>query len=92
MIVVDVETTGIDPNKHSIISICAVDFYTKRLFYEECRPWKGSKISKKALEINGISKEELLNRDKSLKEILIDFLEWIEPHRRKNNCRHKSSF
>jgi len=38
MIVADIEATGLDPRKHSILSIGAVDFeHPERQFYGECR-------------------------------------------------------
>ncbi len=38
MIVIDVETIGINLQNHSIVSIRAVDFYkSKNQFYQECR-------------------------------------------------------
>ncbi len=78
MIVVDVETTGLDPRRHSIVSIGAVDFSNpENQFYQECKIWEGAEISKKALEINGFSEEEIKNSDKkNLKDTIKDFLEW----------------
>ena len=46
MIIIDVETTGLDPKKYSIVSIGAVDFKKPmRTFYEECRIWDGAEVS-----------------------------------------------
>ena len=43
MIVVDVETSGMDAYKHSLLSIGAVDFENPvERFYEECRIWDGA--------------------------------------------------
>ena len=45
MIVVDVETTGVDARKNSIVSIGAVDFENqKNQFYGECKIWEGAEI------------------------------------------------
>ena len=80
MIVVDVETTGIDPDRHSIVSIGAVDFlHPERRFYEECCVWAGAHISEEALVINGYTKEQVTDASKkSLEEILTDFFAWVE--------------
>ncbi len=79
MIIVDVETTGLNPKKHSIVSIGAIDFAnSKNQFYQECRIWDDAEISKEALEINGFSEEEIKSPDKkSLEEVIKDFLKWI---------------
>ena len=80
MIVVDVETTGVDPDRHSIVSIGAVDFlHPERRFYEECCIWDGAIISDEALVINGYTREEVMDTKKqSLEEILKKFFIWIE--------------
>ena len=80
MIVVDVETTGVDPDRHSIVSIGAVDFlHPERRFYEECCIWDGAIISDEALVINGYTREEVVDTKKqSLEEILKKFFIWIE--------------
>ena len=79
MIIVDVETTGLDPLKHSIISIGAIDFNNpENHFYQECRIWEGAEISEEALKINGFTREEITSPDKkSLEEAIKNFLIWI---------------
>lgn len=77
MIVIDVETTGLDPNRHSIISLGAVDFNNKEnLFYEECRLKEDSEINLNALKVNGFTEEQINNQKLSCKELLEKFIEW----------------
>lgn len=80
MIVVDVETTGTNPEKHSIVSIGAIDFFKpENQFYKECRIWEGAEITEKALEINGFSIEDITNPNKpSLEYTIKEFLTWTE--------------
>ncbi len=80
MIVIDVEASGTEYHKHSIVSIGAFDFDepTNR-FYEECRIWDGAHIMDEALEVNGFTKEEILDPNKKTEgEIVELFLEWAE--------------
>ena len=86
MIVVDVETTGIDPKKHAILSIGAVEFENpENQFYGECRIWEGAEIMeaegdlKSALEINGFTREEIRDPKKnSQKQLMKKFLKYIQ--------------
>lgn len=79
MIVLDVETTGIDHNKNSIVSIGAVDFgEPKNQFYEECRIWDGAEIDNKALAINGFSRNKVKNMKNKLDSALSHFICWSE--------------
>jgi len=80
MIVVDVETSGVDPQKHSLLSIGAIDFENpKNLFYAECKVFERAHIDQKALEINGMTKEQITDQNKKTdKEILEDFIEWTK--------------
>jgi len=56
MIVVDLETTGLDPGENSIVSIGAIDFVNpSRTFYKECRIPAGTKVSKESLKITGLT-------------------------------------
>ncbi|MDG6918514.1 MAG: 3'-5' exonuclease [Nitrososphaerota archaeon] len=60
MIVTDVETTGLDPVKNSIVSIGAVDFdHPECQFYGECRIKEGSTIEAEALQVNGFTIEQV---------------------------------
>lgn len=80
MLIVDVETSGLNSDKCSILSIGALDLEnpTKR-FYGECGVWDGAHISDEALEINGFTEEQA--RDSSKKseaELITEFLEWSQ--------------
>lgn len=78
MIVVDVETTGLYPDKNSIVSIGAVDFFNpKNKFYEECMMWNGAEIDPVALEINGFTREQITDPNRlSLEELMKNFIFW----------------
>ncbi len=65
MIVVDVEASGVDYEKNSIVSVGAFDFDNPdNRFYKECRIWDGSHINKESLEVNGFSEEEIKDKNK----------------------------
>jgi len=78
MIIVDVETTGLNPDKHSLLSIGAVDFANpERQFYEECRIWDGAHIDDDGLAVNGFTREQIIDPDKKTEgEIVKEFLDW----------------
>lgn len=80
MIIVDVETTGLEPEKNAIVSVGAVNFdYPNIMFYEECRLRKGAEINPIALEINGFTEEEVRDPNKkSLKELIKLFNIWAD--------------
>ncbi|MDP3698072.1 MAG: 3'-5' exonuclease [Nanoarchaeota archaeon] len=86
MIVVDVETTGLDPKKCSIVSIGAVELYRpENQFYTACRIFDGAEVSDIALKINGFSREELTDPLKpTLDSAVKSFLEWA------NKCTYKT--
>lgn len=78
MLIVDVEASGVEYHKHSIVSIGALDFNnpTNR-FYEECKIWDGAHIMDGALEVNGFTKEEILDPNKKTEaQITEEFLNW----------------
>ncbi len=80
MIVVDVEATGVDEVKHSILSIGALDFDNpKNQFYEECRAFEGAHIMEEALAVNGFSPEQAIDSKKQTDEELVKhFIEWTK--------------
>ena len=80
MIIVDTETTGINPAKNSIISIGALDFRNpQNQFYDECRIGKEIEVNSRALEINGFKEHELYDPAKhSLEKLMHMFQKWLE--------------
>ncbi len=80
MIVADIEATGLDTHKHSLLSIGAVELeHPERQFYGECRMWEGASIMTDAIAVNGFTKEECADPKKhSLSDLMNDFLHWIE--------------
>ncbi|MBI2148433.1 3'-5' exonuclease [Candidatus Woesearchaeota archaeon] len=91
MIIVDVETTGFDPNKHSIVSIGAIDLENpNNQFYIENQIWDGAEIFEEdpllpgpgyvsSLSVNGFTKEQIKDKNKpTLKEAIGLFLKWTE--------------
>jgi DNA polymerase III epsilon subunit-like protein len=80
MIIIDVEASGTDYKKHSIVSIGALDFdEPSRRFYGECRIWDGAHIMDGALAVNGYTEEQLLDTTKqSEAELVQSFLEWTQ--------------
>lgn len=80
MIVVDVETSGLDYKKCSLLSIGAVDFDSPSdQFYIECSAWEGAQISDHALAINGFTAEEVRDPQKPTEgEAIKLFLNWLK--------------
>lgn len=78
MIVLDVETTGTEASKHSLVSIGAIDFLKpERQFHGMCRVWDGAHVSPEALVVNGFKEEEIHDKNKKTdKDLVIEFLNW----------------
>lgn len=80
MIIIDIEASGVDNRKHSIVSIGALDFSnpTNR-FYGECRIWPGAHIMDEALKVNGFTKDQITDPNKkSEAELVQEFMEWSQ--------------
>lgn len=78
MLILDVEASGTNYEKHSIVSIGAVDMDdpTNR-FYGECRIWEGAHIMDGALEVNGFTEAEITDQTKPTEaELVASFLQW----------------
>lgn len=80
MIVLDVEASGTNYTKHSILSVGALDFDDpNNRFYKECRVWEGAHIDDEALAICGFSREEATDSTKLTEAQLVgEFLTWAE--------------
>lgn len=78
MVVVDVETTGLNAFKHSIVSIGAVDFLRpSEMFYGECRIWMGAEVDDAALAVNGFTLEQVQYKNPlSHSELMQRFALW----------------
>lgn len=80
MIVLDIEASGTEAHKHSIVSAGAIDIKnpTNR-FYMECRIWDGAHVMDEALNVNGFTKEEITDPAKpSEADLTHAFLAWSE--------------
>lgn len=80
MIIIDIEASGTNYEKHSIVSIGAVDFdHPENQFYGECRIWEGARIMDGALEVNGFTEAEITDASKMTEaELVQQFLEWSQ--------------
>ncbi len=80
MIVIDIEASGTEYKKHSIVSIGALDFDnpTNR-FYIECSLWQGAHIMEDSLEVTGFTEAEVRDPNKVPEgEAVRMFLEWSQ--------------
>ncbi len=80
MLVLDIEGTGVIADKHSIVSIGALDLSNpENRFYGECRVWEGAHIMEDALAVNGFTREQVTDPNKmSEAELITQFLEWSQ--------------
>lgn len=80
MIVIDIESSGMDPQKSSLLSVGAVDLDNpENRFYEECRVFEGAHIEDEALKVNGFTKEQATDSQKQTDgEVVEKFLVWLK--------------
>lgn len=80
MLIIDVEASGTEAHKHSIVSVGALDFANpSNRFYEECRVWDGAHIMDEALEVNGFTKEQITDPKKQSEADLVHaFMQWAD--------------
>ncbi|MEJ0053371.1 MAG: hypothetical protein WDN10_01400 [bacterium] len=78
MIAVDAEMSGLDFEKHSILSIGALDLdEPENRFYGECRAWDGAHIETDALVVNGFTVTEATDpRKQGEGELVQSFIAW----------------
>lgn len=94
MIVVDVEASGTEPWKHSMVSLGALDLANpSNRFYGECRIWEGAHIMDGALDVNGFTREQITDPSKSSEADLVhEFLHWSESVSEKTLAGQNVSF
>lgn len=78
MLILDIEASGTNYQKHSIVSIGALDFNnpTNR-FYGECKIWDGAHIMEESMAITGFTEAQITDvTHLSEAELVGRFLEW----------------
>ena len=94
MIVLDLEMSGLYPEKHGIWQIGALDLENpENYFIQECRIDDDEEVFQQALDITG--KTEVYLRDKnkqSQKQLLENFFKWAESIKIKNCICQNPSF
>ena len=80
MIILDVEASGTEYQKHSIVSLGALSLENPgNQFYQECRIWDGAHIMEGALEVNGFTEAEITDETKPTEaELITAFMKWSE--------------
>jgi DNA polymerase III epsilon subunit-like protein len=72
MLVVDVEASGVDYEKDSIVSVGALDLSNPtRQLYLECRIWDGAHIEDGAMAVNGFTVEQITDPAKDSEADLV---------------------
>jgi DNA polymerase III epsilon subunit-like protein len=76
-LIIDDETSGLDPKKSGLLSLGAVDFLSGQEFYGECRLDPDDYIDDFSLSINGFTREQCLDPKKQTKaDLYLSFMEW----------------
>lgn len=80
MIILDIETSGLDHTKHGILSIGAIDTKApSKRFYEEARLNLDEEYDSEAGKINGIDEETARSKQRqSRAQLLRNFSDWLE--------------
>lgn len=79
MTVIDIESSGLLPSKHALLSIGAFHYETGAEFYAECRAHYGAILDPVALAVNGFTVEQADDPIKpSAERIVADFTEWAK--------------
>jgi DNA polymerase III epsilon subunit-like protein len=85
MIVLDIESSGLDSGKCGIWQIGALELENpKNYFLEEARIDDEDEVTESALKVIGKSEEELRDRKKqSQRQLILNYIKWLSPVREK---------
>ena len=79
MIVIDIESSGLNLAKNGIWQIGAIDLDTGEEFFEEAKIDDEDEIMKEALVLTGKTEQDLRDKTKqSQKQLIENFLNWVE--------------
>ncbi len=94
MIIVDVESSGIDTRRCSLLSVGAIDFDNpSNQFYRECRVFDGAHIEDEALTVNGFTRASCTDPQKPTdREVVVAFLAWMKTCKEWTLCGQNPSF
>jgi DNA polymerase III epsilon subunit-like protein len=93
MLVIDAEMSGLDPKRHSIVSLGALDLHNPdNRFYAECRVWDGAEIDPDGLTVNGFSEAEVTDPNKMTEgELIRNFIGWSKDLHNRTFCGQNGS-
>lgn len=78
VVVVDVETTGLNPDRCAILEIGAVALVSGEEWSADCRAWQHCLVEDKALEVNGCTRERVFDASLPLAcEVMPAFVDWM---------------
>ena len=78
-VILDTETTGLDPAVHEIIEICMYKPECGSTYITKIKPQNLELASPKALEINGYNEEEWADAP-TFDEVILEIGEWLHKH------------
>ncbi len=94
MLVLDIEASGLNFEKHSIVSLGAIDLNdpTNRL-YLECKIWDGADFMEEALAGNGFTVAQIKDDSKmSEGELIRNFIDWSQDLKNRTMAGQNVSF
>lgn len=82
LVVVDTETGGLDPHRHALLSVAAVDSETGDVWEALIKPAEGLTVESDAMAINGLDLAELRKNGMEEREAMMSL--WCWSRRRKD--------
>ncbi|HCC05195.1 TPA: hypothetical protein DEP58_02715 [Patescibacteria group bacterium] len=80
MIALDIEATGVNHEKHSILSLGALDLdHPENRLYLECQAWEGAHIDPEAIAVCGFTEAEATDDTKQTEaQLIAQFMSWAD--------------